>query len=187
MKQAGIALTLLTVLFVGLFTFTMPLKAEEPEKIRDRTYQIYLEPFEVPLANSKRKINLTVFAEAKGQDNQYRVCQFRARIRDAINTSLWTKPIGTVLVEPKSSKTKSLNKKQPKQKKRARRDLDIATTEKRLAYRINKASGKKGTVSRVLLLKGKVEPRGQEGEFKHRRLKSAITCDRINFREKGIE
>ncbi|GEM_PF-1901660 len=187
MKTAGALLTLLTFLFAGLFTLSAPLKAEEPEKIRDRTYQIYLEPFEVPLANSKRKINLTVFAEAKGQDNQYRVCQFRARIRDAINTSLWNKPIGTVLVEPKETKTKSLNKKQPQQKTKARRDLDISTAEKRLAYRINKAAGKKNTVSQVLLLKGKVEPIGQEGEFKHRRLKSAITCDRINFREKGID
>jgi len=185
---------LLLAFCASLLAFPTALQAadDDGEKIKDKTVQIFLQPFEVPLAKSKRKINVTVFVEAKGQDKQYLVCQMRARIRDAVNTELWNRPMGTVIkeAEPEAKKkgeTKAKAKAKAKSKKRPRKDLNIPATEKRLYSKVNRATGKRKTISKVYVLKGKVEPKGQDKTFKHRRLTNPVTCGRINFREKGIK
>jgi len=171
------------LLLAALALSSAPLKAEDAKKVSDRPLQIYLEPFEVPLAQSSRKINVTIFVEATGQDNQYRICQLRARIRDAINTELWTNPMGIVQVEAEQDS----GKRKKAQPVKTRRDLNIEETERKLLGRVNRASGKRGTVETVYVLKGKVEPQGEDATFKHRRLHNPVTCGRINFREKGID
>ena len=183
MAFAGLRNFSAPMFLAALVLFSAPLKAEEHKKVSDKPLQIYLEPFEVPLAESSRKINITVFVEATGQDNQYRVCQLRARIRDAINTELWTHPMGIIQVEAE----KASDKKKGAQPVKMRRDLNIEETEKKLLGRVNRASGKRGTVETVYVLKGKVEPQGEDATFKHRRLHNPVTCGRINFREKGID
>lgn len=178
--------SLLIAFCISLLAFPHTLRAEDKEKVTEKTLQIYFEPFEVPLANSSRKINVTVLVEAKGQDKQYRVCQLRARIRDAIITELWNNPIGIVLKEPEEDTSKK-RADQKKTKKGPRRDLDIESAEKRLYPKVNRASGKRRTITKVYVLKGKVEPQGEDRTISHRRLNAPVTCGRINFREKGID
>ncbi|MCW9035814.1 MAG: flagellar basal body-associated FliL family protein [Rhodospirillales bacterium] len=134
--------------------------ADDDEDAPKPPTQIHLEHFVVPLADSSRKVAVTMFLKVYDQEKLWRVCRAEARVRDAINLYLYNYPF-------KVTKDK---------------DLDLGRVAKKLRPRINKALKEK-LVKKVLIAKGKITFDVESVKKPH--IPNPGNCGMIGFRQKG--